>query len=120
MLSEKHFAATLLVVNLVRLKKKLAGGYTVMSSKYTDWDYFFDGNNLTKKDGGLGIVEVTQSKVYIDAFKRRRRGTKLAGGDRKKMLKIRVGRYDKEGETSKASLQLKDGVRGSSPKNVIF
>jgi hypothetical protein len=63
-------------------------------------------------------VEVTQSKVYIDAFKRRQRGTKLAGGDRMKILQIRVGRYDEEGETSKASLQLKDGVDPPSLFNI--
>ena len=105
MLTEERYAALLLAGKLVTIRGK-GKGLQVMSSKYTHWDTLVEGAGLTSKDGGLDIAEVTQSRVRLDAFKRRKKGIKLSG-IRKDLLQIRIGKYP-EGTTTKASLQLTD------------
>ena len=122
MVPEEHYAALLLAAELVTLNRVSGGGYMIKSTKEGHWDPLIDEGGLSNKNKvSQGYSEITKSTVYLDCFKRRKKNSpidKEGKGKRKPMVQIRIGQYEEEGETIKASLQLKDGVEPPSLRNL--
>ena len=94
MLTLEEYAALLFVAGLVNVKNKRDGDPEFLS-RY----------ELLGMDN---ISETTSSQVRVDAFKRRKKGTKI-GKTMKHLHLLRVGQYE-PGECIVASKQLTDGV----------
>ena len=120
MLPQEHYAALLLAAELVTLRGGGSKGYTIASTKESHWDPLIDEGKLSNKNEvSKGYAEITKSTVYLDCFKRRKKNSPIdKKGKRKPMVQIRIGQYEEEGETKKASLQLRDGVEPPSLRNL--
>jgi hypothetical protein len=105
MLTVEEYAALLFVGGLVNVKNKRGGGHTVEISVDNTWNGFLRHYELLGMDN---ITEATVSQVKVDAFKRRKKGTKI-GETQKDLHLLRIGQYE-PGETIVASTQLSTGI----------
>ena len=110
MLSVEEFAALLIVGGFVNLRNnKQSGGYNVMTSDTDTWTPFLKDHKLFGCENvSDNVAEATKSKTKVEAFKRRKKGTKI-GQKRKEVHTLRIGK-DMEGESTIASKQLSDGI----------
>jgi len=110
MLSVDEYATVLLLGELVNVtNNRQSEGYIVKTSDSSKWNPFLCSYELRD------VAEATRTQVKAETFKHGTRGTKI-GDTYHQLHLIRLGKY-RDGETTKASLQLTDRVEPPSCKS---
>jgi len=104
MLTVEEYSAVLLTGQFVTLKAR-GDSFTVQTTHYRIWNEFLKDNEL---HGPGNVAEATVSTVKVEAFKRRKKGTKI-GETRKPIHTLRIG-LEGDGEATIASRQLTLGI----------
>ena len=106
----EEFVALLLVGGFVSVKNNnQTGGFAVMTSDTETWTPFLKDHKLFRCENVLDNgAEATKSKTKVEAFIRRKKGTKI-GQKRMEVHTVHSGK-DKEGESTTASKQLSDDI----------
>ena len=115
MLMVEEFAALLFIGGFVNVKEQMDGGYTVEMatapiSRDNAFTTFLEDHELYNQNDVQGnIAEATKTKVAVESFKRRKKGTKI-GKVRRKLYLLHVGKDEKKGPAKVASKQLLYGI----------